>query len=133
MITYKAGYKYQLIRADAFLVNIVPENEVDTQFISLDMSGMLQVKRGYAWDGPSGPTLDSKSAMQASLVHDALYGLMRDGFIMGEKNRRKADKVFYMLLKRDGMWKIRAKVWYRSVRRWAKNSSINGRPILEAP
>ena len=133
MIRYKAGYKYVLHTADTFTVQIFPENNITTQFVDLLTTGTLIVKRGYAWDGPSGPTLDTLNSMQASLIHDALYGLLRDGFITGEYHRKMADRAFYEKLKEDGMLKFRAKVWWRMVRRWAKKSSVKGRPILEAP
>lgn len=132
-ILYQAGYKYRLAVDAVFLTDLRPEKAVDTPFIVLTLDGALTLKEGYAWDGPSGPTLDTPTAMRASLFHDGGYNLARDGHLPGEKNRRKIDRGFYERLQADGMWEIRAKVWYRSVRRWAKNSSIQGRPILEAP
>jgi hypothetical protein len=42
-------------------------------------SGCGQESKGYAWNGPSGPTLDTRNFMRGSLVHDALYQLMREG------------------------------------------------------
>lgn len=132
-IEYEAGYKYKLKKRACFITDILPSDDIKTDFIKLSKSGILFVEPGYAWDGASGPTIDTKSSMRASLLHDALYGLMRDKLLSGEPIRRKADMQFYILLKKDGMLKIRAKVWYRSVRRWAKKSSVTGRKVLTAP
>ena len=133
MIRYKAGYKYQLVSQAKFQTTIKPEKSISTQFIRMTLKGMLTIKPGYAWDGASGPTINSLNSQQASLCHDALYQLLRENHLTGEGTRRKADKLFYELLRNDGMSKIRAKIWWRSVRRWAKNSAVKGRPILEAP
>ena len=46
--------------------------------MSLNESGCLQIAAGYAWDGASGPTIDTRNSMIASLVHDALYQLIRE-------------------------------------------------------
>ena len=139
MIKYKSGYKYQLVEKTWFDTDIYPETDIDTDFIQLSTGGVLVIKPGYAWDGPSGEflgiplTIDTKSSMRGSLAHDALYQLLREKLITGESNRRKADKAFYLILREDGMWKIRAKIWWRAVRRWAKQSSIKGRKVHTAP
>ena len=132
-IKYKSGYKYKLVEKTWFNTNIYPSERVDTPFIFLLKDGTLKIKAGYAWDGPSGPTIDTLNSMRASLLHDALYQLLRMKKISGESNRRKADKAFYLILREDGMWKLRAKIWWRAVRRWAKHSSIKGRKVHTAP
>ena len=85
----------------------------------IDLSGRtLTVKSGYAWDGASGPTLDSACSMRASLVHDALYQLMRLRKLP-RTLRGDVDKELYRLCIEDGMWKWRAKTWYFFVRLFA--------------
>ncbi|MFA7287337.1 MAG: DUF1353 domain-containing protein [Melioribacteraceae bacterium] len=101
----------------------------------LKISGaMLIIEAGYAWDGPSGPTWDSKSSMRASLIHDALYQLMRIG-ILPEKCREQADDVLYDICIEDGMFKPRAWIWYKAVRLMASDMAKNGteREIHIAP
>lgn len=88
---------------------------IDTQFISLTVDGVITVKAGYVWDGASGPTFDTKNTFMASLIHDALYQLMRNG-LLDRKWRKRADKIMYEILRSRGMWKVRAKIWYRAVR-----------------
>ncbi len=75
------GYKYQLMERYSFDVAI-KEYEIDTPYLSLGNDGILIIKKGYAWDGPSGPTIDTLNFMRGSLVHDALYQLMRMGKIL---------------------------------------------------
>ena len=75
----------------------------------------LCIKACYAWDGASGPTVDTKATMYAGLVHDALYQLIRLG-ILPPGARKEADKLFRRLLKEDGMPFIRRWYFYRAVR-----------------
>jgi len=133
MIRYKAGYKYQLIEGDECMTSIYPGESVVTPYIELTVLGKLTVKKGYAWDGPSGPTLDTVNAMRGSLFHDALYQLMRENYITRNGNRKLADKVLRDIARADGMTKARSWAWYRAVQWGAKRSSKHGRPILEAP
>lgn len=134
IIRYKQGYKYQLAETATFQTFIMTE-AVYRPFLRADYySGRLTILAGYAWDGPSGPTIDTKSSMRASLVHDALYQLMREGLV-SQGSREAVDKLFYKMLLEDGMWRFRAWVWYREVRRHAGGAAdpINRKPTLEAP
>lgn len=74
--------------------------------------------KGYAWDGPSGPIIDAKSTMRGSLVHDALYQLMREGHL-GVEHRVMADKTLILLCQEDGMSAFRRWYIYLGVRRLA--------------
>jgi hypothetical protein len=77
MITYiKERHKYTLKEDASFDTGIVGF-DVDTQFIRLFVTGLMVIRAGYGWDGPSGPTIDSSFTMQGSLVHDAGYDLIR--------------------------------------------------------
>ena len=38
---------------------------------------ILEIKKGYAWDGASGPIINTQDTLVASLVHDVLYQAMR--------------------------------------------------------
>lgn len=77
MIEYTKGFKYQL-RADfTMMLSFCPEKDIKTYWISFSHNGWLEIRRGYAWDGMSGGVYDTKTSMQGSLVHDALYQLLR--------------------------------------------------------
>ena len=101
-------YKYQLVSDYVIAIDIKPRDNVRTQFIDLDTQGALTIKNGYAWDGPSGLGIDTRSFMRASLVHDALYQLMRAEYLDYRIQQRPADDFLRVLCVEDGMWKPRA-------------------------
>lgn len=86
--------------------------------------GILSVKRGYAWDGASGPVINTRDTLVASLVHDVLYQAMRLNLIKSsEENKKIADKNFFEILKMHGVNSIRSKVWYFAVKLFGKKST----------
>jgi len=133
-IKYKEGYKYQLEDNIYFWTNIRVKEKVSTDFIILDTDGLLTILKWYAWDGASGPTIDTPSTMMGSCVHDALYQLMRMGLIL-QTYRSLADIYLYILIKRDGMGKFRAYWWHREVKKWAARAASpkNRRKVITAP
>lgn len=134
-LKYRAGYKYQLAEDETFPnTKIVPPFDIVTEFISLTTSGDLRIKAGYAWDGASGPTWDTKSTLRASLAHDGLYQLMRE-LHLPQKWRSRVDTYFGELLKEDGMWAPRRLLWVREVKKFASSAaSPNSKKLtLTAP
>jgi len=103
-------YKYQLMRKSYTCQINIRKKSIKTDFIQLTTKGKLTIKRGYAWDGPSGLTVDTKTFMRASLVHDALYQLMRLKRLDYKTHRRLADDLLKRQCLQDGMNSIRA--WY---------------------
>jgi len=106
---YRKGFLYQLAEDEYFQTQIRPKEHINLDFIELNVRGNLRVKRGYAFDGPSGPTkvivdvLEKipfigkwlvkkflEAFMTPSLGHDAKYQLMRMGLI-DPKHRVEAD------------------------------------------
>jgi hypothetical protein len=119
-IRYRSDYKHQLASPYRIRIPILPNEDIVTDFIDLDTSGMLTVKNAYAWDGPSGPVVDTRENMRASLVHDALYQLMRNGELSAHSHRRTADELFRDICKKDGVSSIKANVFYRALRKFGK-------------
>jgi hypothetical protein len=76
---------------------------------------ILEIENHYGWNGASGPAIDTRETMRASLVHDALYQLIREGYLPKEM-RKRADKEFYKICREDGMSWFRAQYFYRAVR-----------------
>lgn len=96
-------------------VRIKPADDVSNRFICLSTDGTLRIRADYAWDGPSGPTIDTKNFMRGSLVHDALYQLMREGYLPGSY-RDEADDELRRICLEDGMSGLRAWWVYQGVR-----------------
>lgn len=133
-IEYSGGYKYQL-RKDYYVdVGVFPRETIRAGFLFLSVRGLLRIKKGYAWDGPSGPTFDTRNFMRGSLVHDALYQLMREGHL-GHGCRIHADELLRKMCLEDGMSAIRAWWVYVGVR-WGGGPAATmagEKPLLTAP
>ena len=134
-IAYNDGYKYQLKEEYSVVIDIKPPSPKEIDYVTLDTEGKLTLSKGYAWDGPSGPTFDTLSFMRGSLVHDGLYQLMRecntDHFIQ----RKDADQILRRICMEDGMWSLRAGWVYLGVRLFANPASdpASKRPFTRAP
>lgn len=134
-IAYNGGYKYQLKESYTVAISIKPAQPINTEYIALDTAGNLTIAAGYAWDGPSGPTIDTLTFMRGSLVHDALYQLMRESHLDHEIHREEADRLLRQLCKEDGMWSLRAWWVYHGVRLFADPAAdpCDKRPVTRAP
>ena len=134
-IKYKDGYKYQLTEECEVEVSVTPEQDIRTSYIDLTTNGLLTIKNGYAWDGPSGPTIDTPNFMRGSLVHDALYQLMRNKSINKKEWREKADRDLRRICLEDGMSRIRAWWVYKAVHYFGDKaaSEESKRAVKEAP
>lgn len=132
-IRYRDGYKYQLESDYTVKTSVKPERSIHLFWCSLATDGMLIIRKNYAWDGPSGPTFDTDNFMRGSLIHDALYQLMREGCLPFDF-RRAADDELYFACIEDGMSKLRAWWVYQGVRRFgAEHAAIAEKLIKEAP
>ncbi len=122
-LTYRKliGYKYELL--ENINVYVVGLPDVNNEYIAI-AGGKLFIAKGYAWDGPSGPAIDTKNFMYGSLVHDALYQLMREGLIDRKKWRDYADRLLQQHCIADGMNRFRAWYVYTAVKLFAKKSSM---------
>ena len=158
-IEYKAGYKYQLLSAD-YLVMLptAPGEEIfhynrNTEtifytegakagdpshvkigsFLRLWPNGRVVIMGGYAWDGPSGPAFDTENFMVPSMVHDALYQLMRNQALPLDPYREIADEMMFKMCKDRGMCGVRAWWCKRGVRKFGKKAASKKRTIYTAP
>ncbi len=121
-IYFSKGCKYQLRSTYTVFVGILPLKEVRTQYLALSTTGWLTIFDSYAWDGPSGPTIDTPSAMRGSLVHDALYQLIRLELI-DECYRGKADQLLHDICEEDSMITERAATWKEMVGMFAAGAA----------
>ncbi len=129
---YDANYRYQLAEDYTCRVSVFPEDDIIQDFYVLTKTGVLLAKKGYAWDGPSGPALDTKDGMRGSLVHDILYQAIGEKRL-DPKWRKQADRELYRICREDGMNGIRASYWYLAVRLGGSGIAETGDEILYAP
>lgn len=122
-------------------VRIDLDTPATKMYFSLESDGTMRVKKGYRWDGPTTrpvPKPDDYQdvLMNATLIHDTMYDLMRMGLIDREdsllpplfkwshdgfRNRVLADNLFYMISLKDS-GDARPEFWWFTVRfgGWAK-------------
>jgi len=132
VILYKKRrkYKYNLKSDLEYETGIQLGEPKSDKFLGISTTGTLQIKKGYSWDGPSGPTIDTKTFMQGALIHDALYQLMREG-ILPQEARKRADVILRDVCIEDDMFPFCAWVVYYAVRIFG---ACYAKPdILEAP
>lgn len=145
-IIFREGYKYQL--GDTYEHPLPDEfvhaRPVEYPFYAIRPDGpnrKLVVKAGYAWDGPSGPTIDSLTFIRGSLVHDVLYQILREKVIPHIVRcpgydfdvRKWADEELARICREDGMSRFRARYVLWAVRTFGAESSVTGRPWKQAP
>lgn len=134
-IRYKSGYKHQLHEDYSVNINIVPIQPLICNYIQLNDRGALTISAGYCWDGPSGPLPDTRRNMRASLVHDALYQLMRLGMLDRNLKKIPADKIFMIICVEDGTYVWLAKIYYRGLRWFGEAATLpkNAKQVILAP
>ncbi len=120
-------YKYQLVEPYNIEIGI-KGYAVDTFYLKLGADGKLEISKGYAWDGPSGPTIDTLDFMRGSLVHDALYQLICLKEIPPHY-REYADLLLKKICLEDGMSSFRAGYVYLAVRLFGGASAKPGSEV----
>lgn len=127
--THRRIYKYKLERAYEVATGIHPPQRlaVPGDWVVLEDVGQLRIRANYTWDGPSGPTVDTPSFMRGSLVHDALYQLMREG-LLDRGMRDAADRLLEALCREDGMSNARAASVYWFVKQFGSSRAWPGTP-----
>lgn len=115
-------YKYRVQEAWAVPTALRLTNSVRVSdgWVQIFSDGTLTFRAGYCWDGPSGPTIDTRNWMRASLAHDGLYQLLREQLLAEagahDDLRRYADELMHGMLIEDGMSRARARMSYLGVR-----------------
>lgn len=123
---YRAGYKYQLTEDEEVKTSFYPDKDIVTHFVIFQKKydllykpfGLLTIKADYAWDGASGPAIDTEAFLTPSLIHDAIYQLIGLGYLNKEAYKELADRLLQKMCEDRGMWSIRAWWVYRGVRRF---------------
>lgn len=122
---YTDGWKYRIEEDALFQTYIEPKEDIDTEYVSLNIDGLLTVKRGFCFDGPSGEiklfgiisidlTRDTKKFMRGACVHDALAYLMRQEKLE-VKWYHEMNQEFLKILLQDKMWEWKARAAHKVV------------------
>lgn len=112
-------YKYQLTNFYTIQIDILPKEDQYSDFVDLSAAGLLYIKQYYAWDGASGPAIDTKTILRGSLVHDALYQLLSLE-LLDRKFKDDIDRLFQQICREDGMNRFRAWYVYQAVHFFGK-------------
>jgi len=113
-IQYRDGFDYQLDADYETKLSFGSHKIIKTYWVTFSPDGKLKVNKGYAWDGPSGPTIKTKNFMRGSLIHDVLYQLIRQGELP-MFYRKAADEELRKCCLQDGMSKLRAWWVYKAL------------------
>ena len=129
---YSSGWKYKTEEAEQIAVPEISES-CDHEFIVLG-NGEISVDSQYAWNGASFILFywfgTPKKWMVPSLIHDALYQLMRESKL-GGSYRKTVDGIFYRLLRERGVsWPV-ATVAYYCVRIGGNYAMRHGAKVKE--
>ena len=135
MIEYKVQGGNQLHTTYMVQTPFRPDEEVTEAdgYCFLHPDGMLVIRKGYVWDGPStGPFSkfsSTKTFMRPSLVLDALHQLMRQNTWF-RSYKDEVDDLLKTHCLEDGMSSIRA--WW--VRKGVSQGVVTEpRPVVTAP
>ena len=139
--SHRRLYKYKLERPYAVVTPIKPPKQlvIGGEWVVLEPEGRLLIRANYTWDGPSGPTIDTPDFMRGSLVHDALYQLMRED-LLDRQHRDAADRFLEQVCVEDGMRPLKAARIYFIVKNFGKHRAyrqeeppLRSAPIRDAP
>jgi len=111
-IEYTDGYKRVLYSDARMELSFGPPKTIVHEHISFHSGGLLEVRKGFPWDGMSGGIPDTKRNMRASLAHDVLYKLIRLG-LLPMSFRAMADEELKKLCIKDRVWE-----WVASAYLW---------------
>ena len=129
-------YKYEVYEECRVQTKIRPEFPIDQEDYAITTDGVVVAKRGYMWDGASGPAIQRKENKRASLIHDILAEAMRAG-LLPQSCWMPANEELGRLCIEDGMsnwWAIN--IYVRGVsltNNWCRRTTKLEHPILEAP
>ena len=105
---------------------------IRTDWVDL-VEGLLVMKKGFCFE-PSGPTIKTKSIMQGCCAHDAVYYLIRNGYLE-PLWKEFADDLMHVIHIEDGVTKLRASYFRWFVQKFGDPSidPRNRNRVLTAP
>lgn len=130
-LAYTDGWRYRTEATFAIQTPLRGQH-VSADWAQLTPGGVLVVPAGYSWDGASGPTWDTASTTRASLVHDVLYQMLREGLVP-PGYRGLMDDFLAQVMVADGAWRLRAWLWKVGLTWFGPRSGGNIKPVRYAP
>ena len=107
--------RYCLVERYWVDAKVFPPRPLQSAKIQLSCDGYLTLQKGFCWDGPSGPAVDTPGTMGPSAAHDALYELINSK-LLGKKHRKESDRAYRRLLRESGVPFWRRALHFRGVR-----------------
>jgi len=133
IIAYRGGYKYSLWETYRVQLGFIRGRVVNHRLFTLDADGWLTIFDDYPWDGAS-DAFDTKTFMRGSLVHDALYEMLRLGLLPHDPCFHQANLELLAIILQDGMWHWRAQIVYAAVERFGNAAAaLRSERICFAP
>ena len=135
MIRYRKLRHWKFILHEDYLVDTgitgfeFPRGDDSTKLflIELTPAGQLTVRKGYCWDGPSGPVPAWISSLRPALVHDALYQMLRLG-ALPQDLRDEVDNLFHRHCLESGMKPWLARCFWWAVRQFGRSAASEPEP-----
>ena len=124
---YRKGYKYQIADDEVIPLSTPLGGLVfNSNFFYANGDGFLVILNGYAWDGVSGPTIDTESTYIPGLGHDALSQAVREGLIPDEM-LPFVHKEFNIWLWKMKMVNFRRWYYYEAVKKFGNRHAQAGK------
>jgi hypothetical protein len=120
----KRAYKYQTLTGYRIYTGLKGYH-VESDWYTLTEDGWLFIKKGYAWDGASGPPIDDETNYVPSLVHDVFYQMMRRNELPLSAKEYADDLLQTMMVER-GASELRAKIYHDGVAFGGASSCVPG-------
>lgn len=129
-IAYTNADKFVLGRDETFNLWFAPKQKIETSYGIFETNGKLTAKRGYLWSA-NFPAINTEDTRPASLVHDLIYDLIKDGLLPREPFKDLADKAMMEILIECKVPDFRAWAWYRAVQAGGDSALDSPRPKLK--
>lgn len=131
-IEYSNADKFVLAKDYFDIAPFAPKDTILTSYGAFYPTGEYKVSRGFLFSA-NRPAINTEDSKRASMVHDAFYSFMKDGYLSRDY-REAVDKLFYDMLIEDGMVSFRAWYWYKAVRVGGENALNSPYPkVKKAP
>jgi len=100
------GRDWRVLKDFSYKTEIKPKETITSNFFIFHNNGIIEVLKGFCWDGPTGG-LDTKNAMLASLLHD-IGCILRARGLLTDREINQFDDLYYKVCLEEGMSKFRA-------------------------